>query len=61
MYFAAQAGLQSLFAQDCHEHPFGGEIRYRANARVWVVSNSYHQTWSLMFFQSEATPGWGFF
>jgi len=34
MYFAAQAGLQSLFAQDCHEHPFGGEIRYRASARV---------------------------
>jgi len=34
MYFAAQAGMQSLFAQDCHAHSYGAEIEYRANAHV---------------------------
>jgi len=38
MYFAAQAGMQSLFAQDCREHPYGAEIEYRANAHVVKLS-----------------------
>ena len=40
MYFAEQAGMQSLFAQDCRAHPYGAVIEYRANVHVWVASQA---------------------
>jgi hypothetical protein len=34
MIFAAQAGMQSLMAEDLFMHPYHGEIDYRANLQV---------------------------
>jgi len=41
MTFAAQAGLQSLTSQDIVDHPYRGEIGYRARLQVCVVFNSF--------------------
>lgn len=39
--FAAQAGIQTLMTQDLFEHPYAGEIGYRADIQSYVESLSF--------------------
>ena len=57
VYFAAQAGLQSLFARECSEHPYGGEIQYRASVHAWAAFDKCHRTQLLIFVQGANPQG----
>ena len=58
MTFAAHAGLQSLTSQDIVDHPYRGEIDYRARLQMCVVFNSFFFEHSFILRSEQGQAGY---